>query len=293
MKSDVVTTEISVKENKVGILRVGNVNYISLTDLAKYQNSSDPSFTVKNWLRRITTIDYAGLWEKMHNVDFNLVEFDQIKTEYGKNSFAMSPSQWVKRTNAIGIISKGGKYSIGTFAHPDIAFEFASWLSPEFKLYLIKEFERLKHNEAYQQKVEWSATRLLSKVNYVIHTDAIKEYIVPTLTEKQIKFVYAEEADVLNVALFGMTAKEWREENPELAKKGNIRDYTDLLHLVILNNLQNTNAELIENNIPQSERLIRLNNSARRQMKSLQNNKNIYELEKFQEQVNNEKYLLE
>ena len=188
---------------------------------------------------------------------------------------------------------RAGRYSIGTFAHPDIAFEFASWLSPEFKLYLIKEFERLKHNEAYHQKIEWSSTRLLSKVNYVVHTEAIKEYIVPALTEKQIKFVYAEEADVLNVALFGMTAKEWRKENPELAKKGNIRDYTDLLHLVILNNLQNTNAELIENNVPQSERLIRLNNSARRQMKTLQNNKNIHELEKLQKQVNDKKYLLE
>ncbi|MBE6160365.1 MAG: KilA-N domain-containing protein [Lactobacillales bacterium] len=286
-------TEIIVKENKVGILRVGNVNYISLTDLAKYQNSSDPSFTVKNWLRRVTTIDYVGLWEQIHNIDFNLVEFDQIKKEYGKNSFAMSPTQWIKRTNAIGIVSKGGRYSIGTYAHPDIAFEFASWLSPEFKLYLITEFERLKVNEAYQEKIDWQANRILSKLNYVVHTDAIKEYIVPKLTEKQIKFIYAEEADVLNVALFGMTAKEWREANPELAKKGNIRDYTDLLHLVILNNLQNTNAELIENNIPQSERLVRLNNSARRQMKSLQNNKNIHELEKLQSQVNNEKYLLE
>ncbi len=172
----------------------------------------------------------------MNNINFNLVEFDQIKTEYGKNSFAMSPTQWIKRTNAIGIISKGGRYSIGTYAHPDIAFEFASWLSPEFKLYLITEFERLKHNEAYQYNVEWSATRLLSKVNYVVHTDAIKSYIVPMITEEQKKFVYAEEADVLNVALFGMTAREWRESNPELAENGNIRDYTDLLHLVILNN---------------------------------------------------------
>jgi len=293
LKQELIKTEIIVKENKVGILRVGNVNYISLTDLAKYQNSSDPSFTVKNWLRRVTTIDYVGLWEQIHNIDFNLVEFDQIKKEYGKNSFAMSPTQWIKRTNAIGIVSKGGRYSIGTYAHPDIAFEFASWLSPEFKLYLITEFERLKVNETYQEKIDWQANRILSKLNYVVHTDAIKEYIVPKLTEKQIKFIYAEEADVLNVALFGMTAKEWREANPELAKKGNIRDYTDLLHLVILNNLQNTNAELIENNIPQSERLVRLNNSARRQMKSLQNNKNIHELEKLQSQVNNEKYLLE
>ena len=292
MKKDEVTAEIIVKENKVGILRVGNVNYISLTDLAKYQNSSDPSFTVKNWLRRITTIDYIGLWEEIHNPDFNLVEFDQIKTEYGRNSFAMSPSQWIKRTNAIGIISKGGRYSIGTFAHPDIAFEFASWLSPEFKLYLITEFERLKTNEAYQEKIDWQANRILSKLNYVVHTDAVKTYIVPTLTEAQKKFVYAEEADVLNVALFGMTAKEWRDNNPELAKEGNMRDYTDLLHLVILNNLQNTNAELIEEKVPQRERLVRLNNSARRQMKVLKDNKNIKELELLQKQVNEEKELL-
>ena len=286
------TTEIIVKENKIRILRVGNINYISLTDLAKYQNSSDPSFTVKNWLRSTSTIDYIGLWEQLHNVNFNLVEFDQIKTEYGKNSFAMSPTQWIKRTNAIGFISKGGRYSIGTFAHPDIAFEFASWLSPEFKLYLITEFERLKTNEAYQEKMDWQANRILSKLNYIVHTDSIKEYLVPQLTEKQIKFIYAEEADVLNVALFGMTAKEWRDANPILAQKGNIRDYSDLLHLVILNNLQNTNAELIENNVPQSERLIRLNNSARRQMKLLQNNKNIKKLQELQEQVNNEEYLL-
>ena len=292
MKKDLVTTEIIVKENKVGILRIGNVNYISLTDLARYQNSSDPSFTVKNWLRRINTIDYIGLWEEIHNQDFNLVEFDQIKTEYGRNSFAMSPTQWIKRTNAIGIISKGGRYSIGTFAHPDIAFEFASWLSPEFKLYLITEFERLKANEAYQEKIDWQANRILAKLNYVVHTDAVKAYIVPTLTDAQKKFVYAEEADVLNVALFGMTAKEWRESNPELAKNGNIRDYTDLLHWVILNNLENTNAELIEAKVSQNERLVRLNNSARRQMKVLKDNKNIKDLELLQKQVNEDNNLI-
>ena len=292
MKKDLVTTEIVVKENKVGILRVGNVNYISLTDLARYQNSSDPSFTVKNWLRRINTIDYIGLWEEIHNQDFNLVEFDQIKTEYGRNSFAMSPTQWIKRTNAIGIISKGGRYSIGTFAHPDIAFEFASWLSPEFKLYLITEFERLKANEAYQEKIDWQANRILAKLNYVVHTDAVKAYIVPTLTNAQKKHVYAKEADVLNVALFGMTAKEWRDANPELVKDGNIRDYTDLLHLVILNNLENTNAELIEAKVPQSERLVRLNNSARRQMKVLKDNKNIKDLELLQKQVNEDNNLI-
>ena len=221
-----------------------------------------------------------------------MVEFDQIKTEYGRNSFAMSPTQWIKRTNAIGIISKGGRYSIGTYAHPDIAFEFASWLSPEFKLYLITEFERLKTNEAYQEKIDWQANRILSKLNYVVHTDAVKTYIIPTLTEEQKKFVYAEEADVLNVALFGMTAKEWRDANPELAKNGNIRDYTDLLHLVILNNLQNTNAELIESKVPQSERLVRLNNSARRQMKVLKDNKNIKDLELLQKQVNEDNKLI-
>ena len=204
----------------------------------------------------------------------------------------MSPTQWIKWTNAIGIISKGGRYSIGTFAHPDIAFEFASWLSPEFKLYLITEFERLKANEAYQEKIDWQANRILSKLNYVVHTDAIKAYIVPTLTEDQKKYVYAEEADVLNVALFGMTAKEWRESNPELAKNGNIRDYTDLLHLVILNNLENTNAELIEANVPQNERLVRLNNAAKRQMKVLKDNKNIKNLELLQKQVNEDAKLM-
>ena len=287
-----VTTKIIVKETKVGVMRVGNTNYISLTDLAKYQNSSDPSFTVKNWLRRVTTIDYVGLWEQIHNDSFNLVEFDQIKTEYGRNSFAMSPTQWIKRTNAIGIISKGGKYSIGTYAHPDIAFEFASWLSPEFKLYLITEFERLKSNEAYQEKIDWQANRLLSKLNYVVHTDSIKTNIVPELTDKQKKYVYAEEADVLNVALFGMTAKEWRDKNPKLAEKGNMRDYTDLLHLVILNNLQNTNAELIEEKIPQNQRLIRLNKMAKRQMEILKDNRNIEELETLQKQVNDDKLLI-
>ena len=293
MKNKELTTEIIVKETKVGVMRVGNVNYISLTDLAKYQNSSDPSFTVKNWLRRITTIDYIGLWEEIHNENFNLVEFDQIKTEYGRNSFAMSPTQWIKRTNAVGIISKAGRYSIGTYAHPDIAFEFASWLSPEFKLYLITEFERLKTNEGYQQKVDWQANRLLSKLNYIVQTDAIKNNIVPELTENQKKHIYAEEADILNVALFGITAKEWRERNPKLAESGNIRDYTDLLHLVILNNLQNINAQLIEENLSQKERLIKLNSIARRQMEILKDNRNIKELENIEKNVNENQLLIE
>lgn len=206
----------------------------------------------------------------------------------------MSPQKWIKETNAIGIVSKSGRYDGRTFAHPDIVFEFASWLSPEFKLYLIKKFERLKSNEMYQQKIEWHANRLLSKLNYVVHTDAVKNYIVPTLTEEQKRFVYAEEADVLNVALFGMTAKEWRKENPKHAEKGNIRDYTDLLHLVILNNLENTNAEFIKLGMSQSERLISLNNSARNQMEILKNNNGIKELELLQEGINgNNKVLID
>ena len=293
MKKDIVTTEIIVKENKVGILRVANVNYISLTDLARQANSEDPSGVIRNWMSNKNSFDYYGLWEEINNEDFNSVESHRIKIDEAPyNRFTMTPNRWKKDFNAIGIIPSSGKYSKGTFAHPDIAFEFASWLSPEFKLYLIKEFERLKSNEAYQEKIDWQANRLLSKLNYVVHTDAVKTYIVPTLTEAQKKFVYAEEADVLNVALFGMTAKEWRDNNPELAKEGNMRDYTDLLHLVILNNLQNTNAELIEEKVPQRERLVRLNNSARRQMKVLKDNKNIKELELLQKQVNEEKELL-
>ena len=293
MKKDLVTTDIIVKENKIGILRVGNVNYISLTDIAKQANPKDPSGVIRNWMSNKNSFDYYSLWEQINNESFNSVESHRIKiNEVGYNRFTMTPNRWKNDFNAIGIIPSSGKYSKGTFAHPDIAFEFASWLSPEFKLYLIKEFERLKTDEAYQQKIEWSATRLLSKVNYIVQTDAIKEYIVPTLTEEQKKTVYAEEADVLNVALFGTTAKEWRESNPELAKKGNIRDYTDLLHLVILNNLQNTNAELIEENIPQNERLVKLNNSARRQMKVLKDNKSIKDLELLQKQVNEENNLI-
>ena len=284
MKPNMIKTEIDVKNNKVGILRVGDIDYISLTDLAKYSNPDNPANVIIHWMSNKGTFEYIGLWEQLNNENFNFTEFSEIKTkEVGYPSFTLSPKRWIQRTNAIGIYSKGGKYSIGTYAHPDIAFEFASWLSPEFKLYLIKEFERLKNQEAYQNKIEWNANRVLAKANYLIHTDAIKNYIVPELTEKQIRFIYAEEADVLNVALFGMTAKEWRDNNPELAKDGNIRDYTDLLHLVILNNLENSNAEFIKLGLKQSERLIKLNESARSQMELLKNNKNIKVLDLLQE----------
>ena len=294
MAKDLVKTELNVIDNKIGIMRIGDVDYISLTDLARYADAEEPRLPIRDWMRNKEVISYLGLWESMNNKNFKGGEFATFKNEAGSNKFKMSPQKWIKETNAIGIVSKSGRYDGGTFAHPDIAFEFASWLSPEFKLYLIKEFERLKSNEMYQQKIEWHANRLLSKLNYVVHTDAVKNYIVPTLTEEQKRFVYAEEADVLNVALFGMTAKEWRQENPELAKKGNIRDYTDLLHLVILNNLENTNAEFIKLGMSQSERLISLNDSARNQMEILKNNNGIKELELLQERINeNNKILIE
>ena len=287
-KDNNIKTQIKVKENIINVLRINGKEYISITDLAKTQNNEAPADVVKNWLRNKETVMFLGIWEKINNDRFKVVEFDQFEHESGRNAFTMSPQKWIRETDAIGIISKSGNNG-GTFAHPDIAFEFASWISPEFKLYLIKEFQKLKKNEAYQNKIDWHANRLLAKVNYLVQTDAIKKNIVPTLTEKQKRFAYAEEADVLNVALFGMTAKEWRDSNPELKDDGNIRDYTDLLHLVILNNLENINAELIEMNIQQSERLIKLNNMARRQMELLQKNKSFNNLKYIEESHINDK----
>ena len=285
MSKDIIKTEIYVENNKVSVIRINNKEYISLTDLARYANPEEPKIPVQAWMRNKDVISYLGLWEKLNNENFKGHEFETFENEAGKHSFYMSPQRWIKETNAIGIISKSGNNG-GTFAHSDIAFEFASWLSPEFKLYLIQEFERLKKNESYQYKIEWQANRVLSKVNYLVHTDAIKINIVPVLTEEQKRYAYAEEADVLNVALFGMTAKQWRTQNPELAEKGNMRDYADLLHLVILSNLENTNAELINAGMPQNERLIKLNESARRQMRVLENNKGIKELENLQKEIN-------
>lgn len=291
MKKENFKTEIIVKEQKINVLRINNTEYISLTDLARYADNEEPRLPIRDWMRNKEVISFLGLWESIHNDDFKGGEFDTFKNEAGSNTFKMSPQKWIRETNAIGIISKSGRYDGGTFAHPDIAFEFASWLSPEFKLYLIQEFQRLKKTEAYQNKIEWHANRVLAKANYLVHTDAIKSIIVPTLTEKQKKFIYAEEADVLNVALFGMTAKEWRENNPTIADKGNIRDYTDLLHLVILNNLENINAELIKMKIPQSERLVRLNSIAKKQMELLKNSKSFNNLEYIENKDNYKKEL--
>ena len=273
-----ITTDILVYDNKIRILRVENIDYISLTDIAKVFNSNEPSFTIKNWLRKYATVKYIGLWEQLHNKNFNLVEYDQIKNNCKNNSFVITPTKWKNLTNCIGIIPSTGKYSKGTFAHPDIAFEFASWLSPEFKLYLIQEFERLKKNEAYQKSIEWHANRLLSKANYLVHTEAIKNNIIPKVSEAQIRRTYADEADLINVALFGMTAKEWRDKYPELKDDGNIRDYTDMIHLIILSNLENINANLIKQGIEQHERLIKLNNIAINQLELFKNNNSITKL---------------
>ena len=287
MRKNEINAKINVIDYNITVIRVDGNDYISLTDLAKYADNDDPRFPIQNWMRNKDVISYLGLWERLHNSDFKRVEFDTFKSEAGSNKFKISPQKWIKETNAIGMISKSGKGG-GTYAHSDIALEFASWLSPEFKLYLIQEFERLKTAEAYQQKIEWHTNRVLTKVSYLIHTDAVKNNIVPTLTEKQKQFIYAEEADVLNVALFGMTAKEWRRKNPTLAINGNIRDYTDLLHLIILNNLENINAELIRKGISQKERLISLNEIAKNQIILLDNNRNIEELKQLEYANNNE-----
>lgn len=275
-----IITKMHVKDNLVKVMRVNGVDYISLTDLASYINPNDPSGVIRNWMSTRNSFSFYSLWEELNNPDFNSVKSHGIKIdEVPYNRFTMTPNRWKKEFNAIGIIPSSGKYSKGTFAHPDIALEFASWIDPAFKLYLIKEFERLKHNETYQERIEWSVRRSLSKTNYRIHTDSIKENIVPTLTDKQKLFIYANEADVINVALFGMTAKEWRENNPD--KEGNIRDYTDILHLVVLSNLEVLNASMIENNISQKDRLEKLNKTARRQINILTNDSNIVGITKL------------
>lgn len=276
MKEKSIKAQMKVKDNLVSVIRNRNVDYISLTDLARYKNPIEPKDVIKNWLRAKSNIEFLALWEQMHNPNLKGVEIDTFKAEAGTHYFTMSPQRWIRETNAIGIISKSGKNG-GTYAHPDIAFEFASWISPEFNLYLITEFERLKQNESYQNKIDWSVRRELAKTNYRIHTDSIKENIIPTLTEKQKLYVYANEADILNVALFGMTAKEWKDKNPNLS--GNMRDYANILQLVILSNLENLNSEMIAQGLEQKVRLERLNQIAKKQYNILQNNNGIKKLE--------------
>lgn len=265
---------ITVKGAKITIINKNNDDYISLTDMVK--NFGDDTM-IYSWMRNRNTLEFIGIWEELHNPDFKSNEFVTFKSQSGLNSFNLTPRKWIEATDAIGIISKAGRYGGGTFAHRDIAFEFGSWLSPEFKLYLIKEFQRLKDDENERLKLGWNLQRTLAKVNYRIHTDAIKEKLIPpVLSGQQINFVYASEADILNVALFGMTAHQWRETNPKL--EGNIRDYATLEQLVVLSNLESINAVLIHQNLPQNQRLQQLNNIAITQMKSLLGNNHILKL---------------
>lgn len=278
MKNKNLEVNLNVKDNLIGVMNVNGIDYISLTDLAKYKNPNNPADVINKWMTNKDSFDFYCLWEELFNTSFNLAESREIKiNEAGYNSFTMSPTKWKKRTNAVGILPSSGRYSKGCFAHPDIALEFASWIDTSFKLYLIKEFERLKMREANQNNNEWSVRRSLSKTNYKIHTNSIKENILPMLSNKQKKFVYSEEADVLNVALFGMTAKEWKKNNPN--SEGNIRDYTDILHLVVLNNLEAINSEMISSGINQKERLEKLNDIAIKQLSVLYDDINIKKLD--------------
>ncbi|MBR5843536.1 MAG: KilA-N domain-containing protein [Bacteroidaceae bacterium] len=261
--------KITVQNTKVTVISANENDYISLTDIAKHK-SEDPTAVIGNWMRNRNTIEYLGIWESLYNPQFNHLEFEGFKREAGLNAFTLSPQKWINATNAIGIISKSGRYG-GTYAHKDIAFKFASWISVEFELYIVKEFQRLKQEE--QKLIGWTAKRELSKINYLIHTDAIKQNLIPTeITTLQASIIYANEADVLNVAMFGMTAKQWREANPEL--KGNIRDYATINELICLSNMESLNAVFIDEGFSQRERLIKLNQIAIQQMKVLEDSSN-------------------
>ena len=271
IKIDVLGTEITY-------FTTDKEDFISLTDIARHRDADRSDYILQNWLRNRSTIEFIGLWEQFHNPVFNSIEFDGIKNMAGSNSFSLTPKRWITSTNAIGIISRTGRYG-GTFAHKDIAFEFASWLSAEFKFYLIKEFQRLKEDESKRNNLEWNVQRALAKVNYTIHTDAIKENLIPALiTKHQATQVYANEADLLNVAIFGCTAKQWREINPDA--RGNIRDHASLEQLVVLSNLESINALLIHQGLSQHQRLTQLNQVAISQIKSLLQNKSLTKLKK-------------
>ena len=262
-------SKITVLGISVSLKQKDSENYISLTDMLK---AKDGDFFISDWLRNRNTVEFLGIWEKVHNPNFNYGEFAIIKSNVGLNSYKLSVKEWVEKTNAIGIQSVAGRYG-GTYAHSDLAFEFGMWISPEFKIYLIKEFQRLKQKENEKIALGWDVKRMLAKVNYKVHTDAVKENLIPShLTKLQANIVYSSEADVLNVALYGKTAKEWRDENPN--KKGNIRDYSTITQLVCLTGLESLNAEFIRQDIPQNTRLTRLNEIAIIQMKSLTKSEN-------------------
>ncbi len=257
--------KITVQNTNITIINVDGEDYVSITDLARHK-SDDPTAVIGNWMRNRNTIEFLGIWESLYNPDFKPLEFEGFRKEAGLNAFTLSPKKWIETTNAIGLISKSGRYG-GTYAHKDIAFKFASWISVEFELYIVKEFQRLKAEE--QRLIGWSAKRELSKINYRIHTEAIKQNLIPAeVTKDQSSVIYANEADVLNVAMFGVTAKQWREANPDL--KGNIRDYASVNELICLSNMESLNAVFIEQGLPQSERLIKLNQIAIHQMSVLE-----------------------
>lgn len=260
---------IHAKGIEIGIYTTDFENeFISLTDIAKYKNEDDPRFIIQNWMRNRSTIEFLDVWESLHNPGFNRVQFEAVKNDSGSNRFVMTPSKWIDSMNAIGIVSKSGRYGGGTFAHSDIAMAFAMWLSPEFQLYIMKDYRRLKSDENSRLSLNWNLNREISKLNYKIHTDAIKQNLIPSeLTPAQKSFVYAEEADLLNVALFGKTAKEWRAENPN--KKGNIRDTASITHLLILANLESYNAILIKQGFPQSKRIELLRQTALQQLQTM------------------------
>lgn len=267
--ANVKSDTLHVQGINVGIYTEDYKNeYISLTDIARYRNSDDPRFAIQNWMRNRNTIEFLGLWETLHNPNFNRVQFDTFKNEAGLNRFVMTPSKWIDLTGAIGIITKAGRYGSGTYAHSDIAMEFASWISSEFKLYLMKDYRRLKYDENSRLSLSWNLNREISKLNYRVHTDAIQQNLLPSkLTKEQQSYVYADEADVLNVALFGMTAAQWRAQNQ--GNKGNIRDYASIQQLLVLANLESYNALLIEQHQPQSSRLQSLREMAIKQLQTL------------------------
>lgn len=269
MANKIVREIIHAKGIDIGIYTKDFENeYISLTDIAKYRNDNDPRFVIQNWMRNRNTVEFLAVWEELHNPDFNRVQFEAVRSEAGLNRFVMTPTKWIEQTNAIGIVSKAGRYGGGTYAHSDIAMAFATWISPEFQLYIMKDYRRLKQDENSRFSLDWNLNRALSKVNYRIHTDAVKENLIPPeLTPEQIAYTYASEADLLNVALFGQTAKQWKNNNP--GKKGNVRDDANLNQLLVLANMESYNAILIEQGKSQSERLILLRNLAIRQMDTL------------------------
>jgi len=270
--------KIIIQGLQIAVIKNNEEEYISLTDMAKFKERETTGIVIANWLSTKYTIQFMGAWEQIYNPHFNVMEFNNIKNEAGSNGFILSSSKWIQKTNAIGIRSSAGRYG-GTYAHKDIAFEFATWLSPEFKLYLIKEFQRLKSEENERLTLGWDVKRQLTKINYRIHTDSINENLIPqSISKKQATIIYASEADILNAALFGKTAKDWRDENK--GKEGNIRDYCDVTQLVVLSNLEGINAELIRQSLSQSERLIKLNEIAISQMKALMSNSSIKKLEK-------------